>query len=527
MNIENQTVHRAGPCVMVIFGASGDLTKRKLIPALCNLAQAKALPQNFAIIGFSSNPMSTDAFRSQLTQSINQYATNPVSPEIWNWFLERIYYVSGNFEDPEAYSRLKQQIEAVDKDHQTQGNRFFYLAVAPRFFSEIIRQLGTAGLVQEEADHWRRVIIEKPFGHDLDSARKLNREIKQVLDEGQIYRIDHYLGKETVQNLLVFRFSNSIAEPLWSRAYIDHVQITAAETVGVEHRGGYYETSGALRDMVPNHLFQLLSLTAMEPPISFDADAVRDKQAEILHAVQVPEPEDVMSMAVRGQYGQGATGAERLPAYRTEPMVSAGSNTETYAALRLEIDTWRWAGVPFYLRTGKRLPQRATEIAIQFRRSPIVLFRKTKIADLQTNRLVIHIQPDEGISLRFGAKVPGPVMQLGLVNMEFDYARDFGRSHSTGYERLMYDCMMGDATLFQRADMVEAGWRVIQPVLDAWSAAPAKGFPNYAAGSWGPEESDELLARDGRAWRTIGQDHPSSEPSEVPAAQGRATAGAH
>jgi glucose-6-phosphate 1-dehydrogenase len=279
--------------------------------------------------------------------------------------------------------------------------------------------------------------------------------------------------------------------------------------------------------MVPNHLFQLLSLTAMEPPISFDADAVRDKQAEILHAVQVPKPEDVMRMAVRGQYGQGTIGAERLPAYRTEPLVSATSNTETYAALRLEIDNWRWAGVPFYLRTGKRLSRRTTEIAIQFRRSPFVLFRNTKIADLQTNRLVIHIQPDEGISLRFGAKVPGPVMQLGLVNMEFDYARDFGRSHSTGYERLLYDCMIGDATLFQRADMVEAGWRVIQPVLDAWSSTPAKRFPNYAAGSWGPEESDELLGRDGRAWRTIGEDHPASEPSEVPAVLGRATAGVH
>jgi glucose-6-phosphate 1-dehydrogenase len=312
---------------------------------------------------------------------------------------------------------------------------------------------------------------------------------------------------------------------LWNRNFIDSVQITAAETVGVEQRGGYYETSGALRDMVPNHLFQLLSLTAMEPPISFDADAVRDKQAEILHAVQVPKPEDVMSMAVRGQYGQGAAGAEQLPAYRTEPMVSATSNTETYAALRLEIDNWRWAGVPFYLRTGKRLTRRTTEIAIQFRRSPFVLFRNTKIADLQTNRLVIHIQPDEGISLRFGAKVPGPVMQLGLVNMEFDYARDFGRSHSTGYERLMYDCMMGDATLFQRADMVEAGWRVIQPVLDAWSSNPANQFPNYAAGSWGPAESDELLGHDGRAWRTIGEDHPASEPSAVPAAVGRATAG--
>jgi glucose-6-phosphate 1-dehydrogenase len=303
------------------------------------------------------------------------------------------------------------------------------------------------------------------------------------------------------------------------------VQITAAETVGVEQRGGFYETAGALRDMVPNHLFQLLSLTAMEPPISFDADAVRDKQAEILHAVQVPNPEDVVSTAVRGQYGDSVAGGERLPGYRREPKVSPTSNTETYVAMKLQIDNWRWAGVPFYLRTGKRLPRRTTEIAIQFRRSPFVLFRKTKIADLQTNRLVIHIQPDEGISLRFGAKVPGPVMQLGLVNMEFDYARDFGRSHSTGYERLLYDCMIGDATLFQRADMVEAGWKVIQPVLDAWRSTPADRFPNYAAGSWGPAEADELLARDGRTWRTIGEEHTPPAPTELPETLARATAG--
>ena len=518
---------QASPCVMVIFGASGDLTKRKLIPALCNLAKDQLLSRQFAVIGFSYDSMTTESFRARLTEDIKEFSTEPVDRKLWDWFLERIYYVQGDFQDAAAYEKLKAQLAAAEKTHATGGNRFFYLAVAPKFFAPVAKQLGQAGLTQEQDGKWARLIIEKPFGRDLDSAKELNRELKQILNEQQIYRIDHYLGKETVQNLMVFRFANSIAEPLWNRNFIDSVQITAAETVGVEHRGGYYETAGALRDMVPNHLFQLLSLTAMEPPISFDADAVRDKQAEVLHAVQALSPEEVLTSAVRGQYGEGTAGGEKSPDYRHETGVSPTSNAETYAALKLHVDTWRWAGVPFYLRTGKRLARRATEIAIQFRRSPIVLFRKTKIADLQTNRLVIHIQPDEGISLRFGAKVPGPVMQLGLVNMEFDYARDFGKGHSTGYERLLYDCMIGDATLFQRADMVEAGWKVIQPVLDLWKALPAKRFPNYASGSWGPAKADELLGRDGRAWRTIGEDHVSSEPTEVPATVGRATAGAH
>jgi glucose-6-phosphate 1-dehydrogenase len=518
---------QGSPCVMVIFGASGDLTKRKLIPALCNLAKDRLLSPQFAVIGFSYDSMTTESFRAQLSKDIKEFAPEPVDSKLWDWFLERIYYVQGDFQDPAAYEKLKAQIAAAEKTHSTQGNRFFYLAVSPKFFAPVAKQLGQAGLTQESDGKWARVIVEKPFGRDLDSAKELNRELKQILNEQQIYRIDHYLGKETVQNLMVFRFANAIAEPLWNRNFIDSVQITAAETVGVEQRGGFYETAGALRDMVPNHLFQLLSLTAMEPPISFDADAVRDKQAEILHAVQVPNPEDVITTAVRGQYGEGVAGEERLPAYRNEAKVSPTSNTETYVALKLQVDNWRWSGVPFYLRTGKRLQRRATEIAIQFRRPPFVLFRKTKIADLQTNQLVIHIQPDEGISLRFGAKVPGPVMQLGLVNMEFDYERDFGRSHNTGYERLLHDCMIGDATLFQRADMVEAGWKVIQPVLDVWKTVPAERFPNYAAGTWGPAEADELLARDGRAWRTIRKEQLSSEPSEVPATLGRASAGMH
>jgi glucose-6-phosphate 1-dehydrogenase len=491
------------PCLMVIFGASGDLTKRKLVPALCNLAEEGLLSDQFAIVGFAFDKMDTNSFRDLLSKEINEFTSQPPDPKIWQSLLQRIYYVQGDFNDPAAYQRLKDQIAAAQKTHSTQGNLFHYLAVAPNFFSSIVRKLGEIGLTKESDGHWIRVIVEKPFGHDVASAIQLNKELKETLSEKQIYRIDHYLGKETVQNVMVFRFANSIIEPLWNRTYIDHVQITAAESVGVEHRGAFYETAGALRDMVPNHLFQLLTLTAMEPPISFEADAVRDKQAEILHAIQVPAPEEVLKNMVRGQYASGSIDGQEVPPYRSEPNVAPDSNTETFVALKLKIDNWRWADVPFYLRTGKRLCKRVTEIAIQFRRAPFMLFRRTKIKDPRTNRLVIHIQPDEGITLRFGAKIPGSVMKLGLVNMDFDYARDFGTSHSTGYERLLYDCMMGDATLFQRADMVEAGWSVIQPVLDVWKALPARGFPNYHAGSWGPSDADELMARDGREWRNI------------------------
>ncbi|HEY2461819.1 MAG TPA: glucose-6-phosphate dehydrogenase [Candidatus Acidoferrum sp.] len=496
----------AAPCVMVIFGATGDLTKRKLIPALCNLAQNDLLSKQFAIIGFAGNDYSTESFRKALTDAVPKYSGAQIDPKMWDWFVERIYYVKGDFQDVEAYQRLQQQIDQVDNQHNTLGNRFFYLAVAPRFFSPIVKRLGDTGLTKEEGGQWSRVIVEKPFGHDLASAKELNHELMQVLTEKQIYRIDHYLGKETVQNVMVFRFSNNIIEPLWNRNYVDHVQITAAETVGVEHRGGFYETAGALRDMVPNHLFQLLTMTAMEPPISFDADEVRNKQAEVLHAIQPLGPEDVLTNMVRGQYGEGTVEGQRVAAYRHEPDVAPDSNTETYVALKLQIDNWRWAGVPFYLRTGKRLGKRATEIVIQFRRTPFVLFRNTAVKNLETNRLVIHIQPGEGISLSFGAKVPGSVMKLGLVNMDFDYSTYFGVEHSTGYERLLRDCMAGDATLFQRADMVEAGWNVIQPILDVWHALPARGFPNYEAGCWGPPEAKELLERDGRAWRHIGED---------------------
>jgi glucose-6-phosphate 1-dehydrogenase len=496
----------AAPCLMVIFGATGDLTKRKLIPALCNLAKDGLLPKQFAIVGFAGNDYTTESFRETLGEEVPKYAALPIDPKLWDWFSERTYYVKGDFQDAEAYKRLEQQIAEADKKHNTLGNKFFYLAVAPRFFSPITGKLGEAGLTREENGRWVRVIFEKPFGHDLDSAKQLNQDLKKVLTERQIYRIDHYLGKETVQNLMVFRFSNNIIEPLWNRNYVDHVQITAAETVGVEYRGGFYETAGALRDMVPNHLFQLLTMTAMEPPISFDADEVRNKQAEVLHAIQLLNPEEVLTNMVRGQYGEGLVENQRVVGYKSEPDVAPDSNTETFVALKLQIDNWRWAGVPFYLRTGKRLRERRTEIVIQFRRTPFVLFRNTTVKNLETNRLVLHIQPDEGISLSFGAKVPGSVMKLGLVKMDFDYCTYFGAEHATGYERLLHDCMAGDATLFQRADMVEAGWSVIQPILDVWHALPARGFPNYEAGCWGPAEAEELLTRDGRSWRRIGEE---------------------
>jgi glucose-6-phosphate 1-dehydrogenase len=501
MTNHNQTNGRpADPCVMVIFGATGDLTKRKLFPALYNLAKANLLSREFAIICAARNDMSTEAFRDQISADMKTFATGELDESLWDWFRQRTYYVRCDVTNPESYQRLSATIAETNQTHGTHGNYFFYLAVSPNFFGETIKQLGAIGLMKEENGQWRRVIIEKPFGHDLETACMLNAELKQVLTEKQIYRIDHYLGKETVQNILVFRFGNGLFEPIWNRNYIDHVQITAAETVGVEKRGGYYETSGALRDMVPNHLFQLVSLTAMEPPISFDANAVRDEQAKILNAISPIDPEHVLTHSVRGQYGEGEVKEERVPGYRAEQQVAPDSKTETFVALRLMIDNWRWNDVPFYLRTGKRMPRRDTEIAIQFKRAPFVLFRNTPVERLRTNRLVIHIQPDEGISLRFGAKVPGPIMHLGAVEMNFNYVDYFGQVPSTGYERLLYDCMVGDATLFQRADMVEAGWRVIEPVLDVWKALPPRAFPNYPAGTWGPKEADEMLERDGREW---------------------------
>src|SRR5579863_1429889 len=490
----------ADPCTMVVFGGTGDLNKRKLIPALYNLVAGQLLSPHFAVVGIGRTPMTSEDFRRRIDQEIREFATGPVDAGNWGRLLAQIHYLVGDAQDPDTYTRLRELLAAIDKDQQTHGNYLYYLATAPDLFSHVVRQLGEAGLAREKDGHWRRVIIEKPFGRDLDSARVLNREINQVLSESQIYRIDHYLGKETVQNILVFRFANGIFEPIWNRRYIDHVQITVAETVGVEGRGGYYDGSGALRDMVPNHIFQLITLTTMEPPISFDADVVRDEQAKILKALSPMSPEDVLTRTVRGQYGEGMEGTHRVPGYRAEPYVAADSRTETFVAMKLFIDNWRWADVPFYLRTGKRLPQRATKIVIQFKRAPFVLFRKTAVDKLEPNRLVLHLQPDEGIKLSFGAKIPGPVVQIGDVDMNFNYTDYFNATPQTGYERLLYDCMLGDATLFQRSDMVETAWHVVAPILDVWEALPPRRFPNYAAGSWGPHEADEMLTKDHRHW---------------------------
>jgi glucose-6-phosphate 1-dehydrogenase len=493
----------ADNCVMVIFGAAGDLTSRKLIPALYNLGKSGHLPKNFAIVGFAVDGLAEAEFQAKVNKDIGQFAPEPVDQDLCNWLTKRLHYISGDFRDPAKYVELKAKLEEIDKSYGTPGSYLYYLATAPQFFAEIVKQLGAVELQCEEPGKWRRVVIEKPFGTDLESAKTLNHDILQVLKEKQIYRIDHYLGKETVQNILVFRFSNGIFEPIWNRRYIDHVKITVAEELGVERRGGYYDHAGALRDMVPNHILQLVTLTSMEPPISFAADAVRDEQAKILHAIQPLTPEEVLTRAVRGQYDEGMEDGRTVPGYRAEPFVAADSHTETFVGLKLAIDNWRWADVPFYIRTGKRMPKRATEIAIQFRRAPFVLFRDTPVDKLSHNLLVMHIQPDEGISLQFGAKIPGPTVRVGAVNMDFKYTDYFGSGPSTGYERLLYDCMIGDATLFQRADQVEAGWAIVSPVIDVWKALPARSFPNYRAGTWGPKEADELMKRDGRKWRDI------------------------
>jgi glucose-6-phosphate 1-dehydrogenase len=498
-----KTGRQADPCTMVIFGASGDLTKRLLVPALYNLKHAKLLPEGFRLIGVARSEHPNEAFREDFTKAIKDFATTQVAMDEWDDLVSRVSYQSGAFDDPATYQRLLDDLIDAGGGPDAIGNCLFYLATAPEFFATIVERLAAAGLTREEGDSWRRVIIEKPFGHDLESARALNADLQAVLSERQIYRIDHYLGKETVQNIMVFRFANGIFEPLWNRDHIDHVQITVAETVGVEGRGGFYEQTGALRDMVPNHMFQLLSFIGMEAPTSFAADALRSEKVKVLDSIRPLDAGSALTDAVRGQYGAGVLNEKPVWAYRAEPKIAADSMTETYAALKLNIDNWRWAGVPFYLRTGKRLPRRMSEIAIQFKRAPIAVFRDTPVEDVGSNLLVIRIQPDEGVSLQFGAKIPGTALDIGNVKMNFQYKDYFQSAPSTGYETLIYDAMIGDATLFQRADNVEAGWKVVQPVLDAWANRRPRDFPNYEAGTQGPRQADELLARDGRVWRKI------------------------
>ena len=491
----------ADPCVLVVFGATGDLTKRKLMPALYNLASNGFLPTEFAVVGFAREELSHEEFRRQMAAGVRQFGGGEIDPGLWAPIEQRLYYIGGDFADPAAYGRLRQLLEQVDGECGTAGSYVYYLATPPSVFDVIGNQLGAAGLAREnERAGWRRIIVEKPFGRDLETACALNHELLAAFREDQIYRIDHYLGKETVQNVLVFRFANGIFEPIWNRRYIDHVQILVAETVGVEGRGRYYEEAGVLRDMIQNHMLQLLALVAMEPPISFAADAVRNEKVKVLNAVHPLTPEEIIQRTVRGQYDRGVMDGKPVPAYRNEPNVSPKSATETYAALKLFVENWRWADVPFYVRSGKRLAQRESQIVIQFRRAPLLLFRNAPGGELEPNRLVLHIQPDERIRVRFQVKLPGATVRLASVDMDFRYA-DLGPTVlTTGYETLLYDCMIGDSTLFHRSDIVEAAWAIATPILDVWQALPPRDFPNYAAGTWGPAVADELIARDGRRW---------------------------
>jgi glucose-6-phosphate 1-dehydrogenase len=498
---------QAPPCVMVIFGAAGDLTKRLLIPALYNLARTGLISDRFHLLGVDRGELGEEGFRAHLDQAMNEFVADKhysqrLDTERWESLKRRIHFLSGDFTDPELYQTLATMLGGLELDQGTSGSVLFYLAVAARFFGGIVAHLGESGLTAERPGAWRRVIIEKPFGTDVETAKALNSLVRQHLAESQVYRMDHFLGKETVQNIMLMRFANGIFEPLWNRDHIDHVQITVAETVGVERRAAFYESTGALRDMVPNHVFQLLALTAMEPPSSLSADAVRNEKTKVLTSVQRLNPtRDV----VRGQYGIGQREDRILRAYRDETGVAAESFTETYVAMKLAVDNWRWSGVPFFLRTGKAMSRRTSEIVVQFKRPPLSLFRETIIDELMPNALVLKLQPEEGASLMFGAKIPGPNLAIGQVHMDFQYKDYFQNAPSTGYETLVYDCMIGDPTLFQRSDSVIAGWDIVQPVLDHWKDQPAGALAHYAAGSDGPEESEAMLGREKRHWRRLSQ----------------------
>jgi glucose-6-phosphate 1-dehydrogenase len=489
------------PCAIVMFGASGDLARRKLLPALYDLALHSCLAPRFKLVGFARTEMSDDDFRRTAGEFLPKPTSEGTASEIQKEFLKHLQYFSGNYDDPEAYRRLAQRLETLDREGQLGGNRLFYLATPPDVYPRVVEQLGKAGLAHPKTEKsWTRVIIEKPFGHDQASARALNDKVLSVFDEAQVYRIDHYLGKETVQNMLVLRFGNGIFEPLWNRNYVDHVQITAAESLGVERRAAFYESTGALRDMIQSHVLQLTSLVAMEAPATFDATSVRNEKIKVLQSIHPFTEEMIWKSVVRGQYGPGAVDGKATAGYRQEPGVKPESATETFVALKLQVDNWRWSGVPFYLRTGKRLKRATTEVAIRFKQAPHMVFRS---ANAESNSLLLNIQPDEGISLSFGAKAPGSQMQISPVTMDFQYRKAFGGGSRDAYATLINDCIRGDATLFDRADSVEAAWALVDPISEAWSKASAPPFPNYPSGSEGPRAADDLTATDGRRWRPL------------------------
>ncbi|MBR0795200.1 glucose-6-phosphate dehydrogenase [Bradyrhizobium jicamae] len=495
---------RPDPCSFIIFGATGDLTHRLVIPALYNLAASDLLPEKFCVVGIARKGMSSNQLTESLKKGLHKFATRPVDEAVAERLFSCVTAIEADPSDPASFDAMNERLDKLEKARETGGNRLFYLATPPSAFLPISRELGRTGMLKENGA-WRRLVVEKPFGTDLASARALNAALLKLMDEHQIYRIDHYLGKETVQNILVLRFANGMFEPIWNRNHIDHIQITVDEKLGVGHRGSFYDATGALRDMVPNHLFQLLSLVTMEPPARFDAQAVRSEKAEVLQAIQVQSEQDALYNSVRGQYRAGRIGDTEIEDYLKTPDVKPDSTTETYAALKLTIDNWRWAGVPFYLRTGKALTIKRTEIAIKFKQAPFAMFRNTPVDRLSQNYLVISTEPTEGIELQFNTKVPGPTINIDGVEMKFRYKDYFKAEPSTGYETLIYDCMIGDNILFQRADSVEAGWQAVQPFLDAWKNAGGRGLQSYKAGSSeGPEAANALLTRDGRSWRKLG-----------------------